>query len=749
MIGTTSSGKSTIVNALIGRRIAPIEAGEMSGGVLRIKHGEGSHLKIEETEGAVWETGEWSGLSDEEIYNRIQQAMQKYQENKKRKSYIAPQIEVQLSILPGCDRVLSGLPEGLSIEFVDLPGLKSIKDSQNLKIIQSLVGNAFCLVALDYSHVDEEHRQALLNELKDVIKYLHDSTESMVFILNRIDRRSSDDFPLNKRVNLLKDEIKSTLNLPSKPYVIPSNALLLYYAQCAWGYNFTDNVLNCHEQFKSGFIKNLLIKSSEIIQVKALESEDIELFSWFTQLSLSFAQKEIQDTQVRKLVDLAYDWSGGSELWSCIRQRLEDSFAELVLVPILFPFFKSCDSFIAKMESTGKLKKITNEEEIQQAIQIFNQKRYLISEKSGETTKKMKKKIKKIIDTLQTSLSEAQNKIEQELKDEKLLGFKSLIETVNAIENDLNLNIIDPISDALSDRKMKCSELEETLFKSISSIDAKSITDAYDGISRQLEDFDEVDGYFVKKVRSDDVEAVKELEKLEKEYRLLFLHIKRTLQTRGELIFQAKSQECIKALLDLVNPSKEEYIMIVNEELKSLNVNDVVVTNYEQGLFSFVPRFPDNFFNNPSINGIESKIESVKTGIRDTGKKQGSCIDKKPIYEDIREDIFYKKINLPNGETMAETFICEIQNKKEDIWYILCQWIYEYLDWIHEQFIYSVNKTIEDINYHLRKQLNETEENLRYEISIWELIQKKNLKLSIIKQKVEQELIEMIKQKIE
>ena len=35
-IGTTSSGKSTIVNALIGRRIAPIEAGEMSGGVLTL-----------------------------------------------------------------------------------------------------------------------------------------------------------------------------------------------------------------------------------------------------------------------------------------------------------------------------------------------------------------------------------------------------------------------------------------------------------------------------------------------------------------------------------------------------------------------------------------------------------------------------------------------------------------------------------------------------------------------------------------
>ncbi len=32
-IGTTSSGKSTLVNAMIGRRLAPIEADEMSAGV--------------------------------------------------------------------------------------------------------------------------------------------------------------------------------------------------------------------------------------------------------------------------------------------------------------------------------------------------------------------------------------------------------------------------------------------------------------------------------------------------------------------------------------------------------------------------------------------------------------------------------------------------------------------------------------------------------------------------------------------
>jgi replication fork clamp-binding protein CrfC len=70
-IGTTSSGKSTIVNAFIGRKIAPIEAGEMSGGVLTIKHSQEFKLLIEETEGAQWLTGEWKNITEKEIYDRI------------------------------------------------------------------------------------------------------------------------------------------------------------------------------------------------------------------------------------------------------------------------------------------------------------------------------------------------------------------------------------------------------------------------------------------------------------------------------------------------------------------------------------------------------------------------------------------------------------------------------------------------------------------------------------------------------
>ena len=393
MIGTTSSGKSTIVNALIGRRIAPIEAGEMSGGVLRIKHGEGSHLKIEETEGAVWETGEWSGLSDEEIYNRIQRTMHTYHEVRRKADYIAPQIEVRLPILPACDRELSGLPEGLAIEFVDLPGLKSVQDPENLKIIQPLVGKAFCLVALDYGQVDEEHRQKLLGELKQVVDYFGGNSDSMVFILNRVDNRKSDDIPLANRIAKLSQEIEENLSLSESPDIIPFSANILYQAQCAWGINNLAqlSLVSPSERLErlkamfadcSSLITNKIKESKETSTplpvkgiLKKLLSQNQDLKSWFRYIEdLVEQDKEINDEMMRTLVNYALLWSGGNNLWNCIQSRINSSFQELVVNPILIDVYVSSDALIEKFNLKIETTRGTNEE-IEFKIQQIKEKR--------------------------------------------------------------------------------------------------------------------------------------------------------------------------------------------------------------------------------------------------------------------------------------------------------------------------------------------------------------------------------------
>ncbi|MBR2124192.1 MAG: dynamin family protein [Acetobacter sp.] len=46
--GTTSAGKSTFANFLIGEKILPVDHNEMSAGIVKISHGEKRSLKIPE-----------------------------------------------------------------------------------------------------------------------------------------------------------------------------------------------------------------------------------------------------------------------------------------------------------------------------------------------------------------------------------------------------------------------------------------------------------------------------------------------------------------------------------------------------------------------------------------------------------------------------------------------------------------------------------------------------------------------------
>ena len=80
--GTTSSGKSTLVNLLCGAEIVPVAVSEMSAGTVTIEYSAEKSLIIHETPGALWECGEWRGISEERIYQRLYQVMISYIENR-------------------------------------------------------------------------------------------------------------------------------------------------------------------------------------------------------------------------------------------------------------------------------------------------------------------------------------------------------------------------------------------------------------------------------------------------------------------------------------------------------------------------------------------------------------------------------------------------------------------------------------------------------------------------------------------
>ncbi len=99
-IGTTSAGKSTLTNALIGRQIAPMDTVEMSAGILHLVHSDKRHIKIEEAKG-LWKGIDEKYVDDSTVYEHIKENVFKvYHEAKKTRSISVPEIRVEGELLP-------------------------------------------------------------------------------------------------------------------------------------------------------------------------------------------------------------------------------------------------------------------------------------------------------------------------------------------------------------------------------------------------------------------------------------------------------------------------------------------------------------------------------------------------------------------------------------------------------------------------------------------------------------------------
>lgn len=190
--GTTSSGKSTLANFLIGDNILPSAAQEMSAGLVKIcHHDQRKALKIVSTRGADWETGEWDDLNAEEIRSRLEKTMEQFRIAEKTDPKIEPVcFEIYWPIRLATEKARFGLPEGTRITILDLPGLKAMNDERNGPIIRKNITQALCLVAYNAEETDDKKQKELLNQVISQVtswRKTPDTLGRMLFLLNRID----------------------------------------------------------------------------------------------------------------------------------------------------------------------------------------------------------------------------------------------------------------------------------------------------------------------------------------------------------------------------------------------------------------------------------------------------------------------------------------------------------------------------------------------------------------------------------
>lgn len=189
--GTTSSGKSTLVNLLCGAEIVPVAVSEMSAGVVTIEYSDQKSLAIRQTPNASWEYGEWFNISDEEICQRLYDVMIAYIENRK----VNPDLACPQSVITYPFRMFTEfgieLPKGTRVKIMDFPGLAYVGDESNAEVIRQCK-EALCIVTYNSAETDQRKVSTLLQEVVEQVKQLKGSPARMLFVLNKIDVFRSD-----------------------------------------------------------------------------------------------------------------------------------------------------------------------------------------------------------------------------------------------------------------------------------------------------------------------------------------------------------------------------------------------------------------------------------------------------------------------------------------------------------------------------------------------------------------------------
>jgi GTPase SAR1 family protein len=677
-IGTTSSGKSTIVNALVGRRIAPIEAGEMSGGVLTLRHANGRRLTVDAAEGAPWEAGTWTNISDAEAYSRVRDGvMRPYHDARRSRACLAPQVLAEGPLLPSVDPGLLGLPPDLAVEFIDLPGLKSVQDRANLAVIQTRVHKAFSLVALDYFQTDEEHRKKLLEELTRVVKYLQGRPDSMLFVLNRVDGRGHDDEPIEVRVGALKREIKEVLQLQSEPDVLPFEARLLYRAQCAWGAADSCAPATSREvQLEQ--LRALFEECAS--SLKRRKNEHPELRAWLRDVEDKVDSGEApSNADLRKLLELAREWSGGMELWRRLRARIEESFSELVILPSLVEVLDTHRSLSDALKAVSKIRKIDSHEQLSRERDRLDLVQQRLHEEVGATRERFRSRLTAAAEGLKSGDQAVRHRLTKDLG----AGFEGLLGAVNEVTGDLTKSLIAPVRDALKANR-GVYDLEEQLRNVLSPSTARDLAHAYDLFSRRIPSLSRSNGAFTLRVRDDDASAVDRVRETERDARRLYQHMREAMSGRAEFTLQGQAESVRGALTGLLEQQADAIASACLSELPDLALEQAIESARRARSRDALLGLPQQFFTLPTAVERRRHEQREVVGKREETETYttGTCFkDKKTrtVTKDVTRTVAYQDLELPDEDGMARQWSEGVRAGEASLWETLRNWMVDAL----------------------------------------------------------------------
>lgn len=365
-VGTTSSGKSTILNAMIGRDIAPSDVDEMSAGILTFTPSETENqLIISPSPEGYWPGRSYNNMSDEEMKNKIYEVFKVYKEKKVNKRICtAPQIEVRGTFLWNKYIESFGLPSEVKFRFIDLPGLRKEKgDQKNLKVIQDVIGDVkpLCILAMDYFRLaDPEALEVLLGELSETVKNLSGSTDSIIFLLNKVDTHTvGGATTLEENIEKFRKRVidKLSTELPKYKFdnikIIPFIGILYNNAQLSIGlHNFA---IDTKLEADTERLYKLDTNCGGILGSK----DNREIRTFYRGIEDDIADKvPLNSENVTQLLKYSYSLSNADKLLEELNIRIKDSFYEIVIYPAIYRYqikFKLLRAYLTNFIAVNRL----------------------------------------------------------------------------------------------------------------------------------------------------------------------------------------------------------------------------------------------------------------------------------------------------------------------------------------------------------------------------------------------------------
>ena len=453
---------------------------------------------------------------------------------------------------------------------------------------------------------------------------------------------------------------------------------LLYYAQCAWGAGALNEPSTVDQKTRLELLKEMFKDCANTLGEHTENNWDLE--DWFRDIKRQVSQGiSVNDETMLQILLYALEWSGGKELWQLFKNRVGESFTELVIFPALISLNKQYNDLSEKLNTLIITRKLESKEEIEQEKAKVQKIRQNLQNYAKKSINEFSNEISTLIKQLQDLQKNNKDNIYKYIRETNLKKFQKVIESVDEIESDLISFLIFPIIDALKNNHGSY-DLENKLNEVIDPQLARHITEVYDKLSRELlaGSFDKQSEYFIKKVRTDTEKDLQELEHTERRVKLLYATVRNAIEARSKFLMQAKGQHFISVLDNFIETSfKHQSLTFVNTVLSVMNLDEAIINNFIKKLSPTPLNLPEEFFNIP-----------INVSLKQGTDKDGSCGSKADKYNDEK----YKYLKIPDIDAMGKQWSDGIAKAKNNLWDIFHDWMIKQLNSASNVFSESVNE---------------------------------------------------------